>query len=82
MPTLENSKGTMPQWSLRPHREKARHLGIFSLKMTDEEIAQDIFAMTNELPRGHPTTIAFFSYAGKISFPMWTNHPPRIEQLR
>ena len=72
----------MPQQSLRPHREKARHLGIFSLKLMDEEIAQDIFAMTSELPHGHPTTTAFFLQAGKISFPMQANHPPRIKQLR
>jgi hypothetical protein len=31
--TCENSKDTLPQQSLQRHRGKARHLGIFSLKL-------------------------------------------------
>jgi hypothetical protein len=53
-PTLENSEGTMPRQSLRPRRGKAGDLGSFSLKLTDEEITDDIFSMTGELPREHP----------------------------
>lgn len=53
-PTLENTGGTMPRRSLRPRRGKDGHLGIFSLKLTDEEIAEDMYAMTGELPREHP----------------------------
>ena len=44
----------MPRRSLRPRRGKARDLGTFSLKLTDEAIADDIFSMTGELPREHP----------------------------
>ena len=52
-PTLENTGGTMPRQSLRLRRGKDGHLGIFSLKLTDEEITEDLYAMTGELPREH-----------------------------
>ncbi|CAD6272720.1 unnamed protein product [Miscanthus lutarioriparius] len=53
-PTLEKSEGAMPRRSLRQRRGKVEDLGTFTLKLTDEEIAEDIFSMTGELPRGQP----------------------------
>jgi hypothetical protein len=52
--TMENLGGSMPRRSLRVRPGKDGHLGIVSLKLTDEEIAEDLYAMTGELPRGHP----------------------------
>ena len=53
-PTLEKSEGAMPRRSLRQRRGKVEDLGTFTLKLTDEETAEDIFSMTGELPREHP----------------------------
>ncbi|CAD6247672.1 unnamed protein product [Miscanthus lutarioriparius] len=53
-PTLENTGGTMPRQSLRLRRGKDGHLGIISLKLIDEEISEDLYAMTGELPHEHP----------------------------
>jgi hypothetical protein len=53
-PTLEKLEGAMPRRSLRQRLGKVEDLGTFTLKLTDEEIAEDIFSMTGELPCGHP----------------------------
>jgi len=53
-PTLEKSEGAMPRRSLRQRQGKVEDLGTFTLKLTDEETAEDIFSMTGELPRGQP----------------------------
>ena len=53
-PTLEKSEGAMPRRSLRQRQGKVEDLGTFTLKLTDEEIAEDIFSMTGELPHKHP----------------------------
>ncbi|RCV39452.1 hypothetical protein SETIT_8G226100v2 [Setaria italica] len=55
-PPLGNSEDVMPRRSLRCRRGRAgdRFRPTFSLKLTEDEIDEDIYSLTGALPRHHP----------------------------
>nr|TKW02315.1 hypothetical protein SEVIR_8G236100v2 [Setaria viridis] len=55
-PPLGNSEDVMPWRSLRCHCGRAgdRFRPTFSLKLTEDEIDEDIYSLTGALPRHHP----------------------------
>ncbi|KAG2559155.1 hypothetical protein PVAP13_8NG314200 [Panicum virgatum] len=58
-PTVGSSNDVLPRWSTRRRRGRAgdrfQPIGSnFSLKLTDDEIDEDIYALTGALPHHHP----------------------------
>ncbi|KAJ1265724.1 hypothetical protein BS78_08G097600 [Paspalum vaginatum] len=58
-PTLEKPEDVVPRRNLRRRRGRAGDrfgstMPNFSLTLTEDEIAEDIYSLTGELPRSHP----------------------------
>ncbi|KAF8694264.1 hypothetical protein HU200_038402 [Digitaria exilis] len=59
VPTLSQQEKVTPRWNLRRRRGRASNsshprIRGFSLKLMEDEIDEDIYSLTGELPCNHP----------------------------